>query len=176
MEQPSGPLSKDLPSSFEGNRDFYEENRWQKLGRRLKEEPLIPLGCAATCWALWGATKSIRRGNSYKAQQMFRMRLYAQAFTIVAMVAGSFYHNSDRILRKEYDDLKKEQKAQEKRSAWIKELEARDKEETDWREKMAKVTEVREQEARARRAKEEERVREGGPIARAVKKIKGDVE
>ncbi len=25
-------------------RDFYEENRWQKLGRRLKEEPLIPIG------------------------------------------------------------------------------------------------------------------------------------
>ncbi len=27
-----------------GVRDFYEENRWQKLGRRLKEEPLIPIG------------------------------------------------------------------------------------------------------------------------------------
>lgn len=25
-------------------RDFYEENRWQKFGRKLKEEPLIPLG------------------------------------------------------------------------------------------------------------------------------------
>ncbi len=107
---------------------------------------------------------------------MFRMRLYAQGFTIVAMVAGSLYHNSDRILRKEYDDLKKEQKAQEKRSAWIKELEARDKEETDWREKLAKVTEIREQEAKARRAKEEERIREGGPLARAVKKIKEGVE
>lgn len=107
---------------------------------------------------------------------MFRMRLYGQAFTIVAMLAGSFYYNSDRILRKEYDDLMKERKAQEKRTAWIKELEARDKEEKDWRVKMAKVTEVREQEAKARRAKEEERIREGGPIARAVKKIKEGVE
>lgn len=25
-------------------RDFYEENRWQKLTRRIKEEPLIPFG------------------------------------------------------------------------------------------------------------------------------------
>ncbi|KAI4127121.1 MAG: hypothetical protein LQ338_003363 [Usnochroma carphineum] len=129
-------------------------------------------GCAVTCWALWGATKSIRRGESYKAQQMFRMRLYGQAFTIVAMVAGSFYYNSDRILRKEYDALVQQRKAQEKRDAWIKELEARDKEETDWREKMMKVTQKREEEAKARRAREEDRIREGGPIAKAVKKIK----
>lgn len=92
------------------------------------------------------------------------------------MLAGSFYYNSDRILRKEYNDLMQERKAQEKRSAWIKELEARDKEENDWREKMAKVTEVREKEAKERRAKEEERTREGGPLARAVKKIKEGVQ
>lgn len=103
---------------------------------------------------------------------MFRMRLYGQAFTIVAMVAGSFYYNSDRILRKEYDALVQQRKAQEKRDAWIKELEARDKEETDWREKMMKVTQKREEEAKARRAREEDRIREGGPIAKAVKKIK----
>jgi hypothetical protein len=52
-----------LPSSFDGNTyghlfeelylkkslrwsysDFYEENRWEKFSRRLREEPLIPLG------------------------------------------------------------------------------------------------------------------------------------
>ncbi|KAL9056535.1 MAG: hypothetical protein Q9206_002718 [Seirophora lacunosa] len=176
MEQPSSPLEKELPSSFQGNRDFYEENRLQKLGRKLKEEPLIPLGCAVTCWAFWGATKSIRSGNSYRAQQMFRMRLYGQTFTVVAMVGGSYYYNSDRILRKEYNDLMEARKAQEKRDAWIKELEARDREETDWREKMAKVTEKREEEARARRAREEEKEREGGPIAKAVKKLREGVQ
>ncbi|KAI4160257.1 MAG: hypothetical protein L6R39_000252 [Caloplaca ligustica] len=172
MERPSGPLSKELPSSFDGNREFYEESRLQKLGRRLKEEPLIPIGCAATCWALYGASTSIRRGESWKAQQMFRMRLYAQAFTIVAMVAGSFYYNKDRILRKEYHALMQEKKAQDKRDLWIKELEARDREEKDWREKLAKVTEKREEEAKIRRAKEEELMREGGPLTKAVKKIR----
>ncbi|KAL9016841.1 MAG: hypothetical protein Q9185_005838 [Variospora sp. 1 TL-2023] len=176
MEQPSSPLDRELPSSFQGNREFYEENRWRKLGRKLKEEPLIPLGCAVTCWALYGATTSIRSGNSYRAQQMFRLRLYGQAFTIAAMVAGSFYYNSDRILRKEYDTLMQQRRAQEKREAWIRELEARDAEETDWREKVAKVTEKREEEARVRRAREEEKEREGGPIAKAVKKLKEGVQ
>lgn len=103
---------------------------------------------------------------------MFRMRLYAQAFTIVAMVAGSFYYNKDRILRKEYHALMQEKKAQDKRDLWIKELEARDREEKDWREKLAKVTEKREEEAKIRRAKEEELMREGGPLTKAVKKIR----
>ncbi|KAI4176065.1 MAG: hypothetical protein LQ343_001348 [Gyalolechia ehrenbergii] len=157
-------------------RDFYEENRWQKFGRKLKEEPLIPLGCAATSWALLSAAKSIRSGNSYRAQQMFRMRLYAQAFTIAAMIAGSLYYNKDRILRKQYDDLMRERKAQEKRNAWIKELEARDREEKDWREKLKAVTEKREQEARDRREREEELVREGGPLTRAAKEIKRKIQ
>ncbi|KAL8829356.1 MAG: hypothetical protein Q9170_006197, partial [Blastenia crenularia] len=156
--------------------DFYEENWVQKLGRRLKEEPLIPIGCAVTVWALMGATKSIRRGDSYKAQQMFRMRLYGQAFTIVAMLAGSFYYNSDRILRKQYHELKEAQKKVEKRDAWIRELEARDKEERDWREKIAKVTEKREEEARERREREEVVRKEGGPLRRAVQEVRRKLE
>lgn len=40
--------------------DFFEESRVQKIKRRLIEEPLIPLGCALTVWALLEATKSIR--------------------------------------------------------------------------------------------------------------------
>lgn len=119
-----------------------------------------------------GATKSIRRGDSYRAQQMFRMRLYGQSFTIAAMVGGSLYYNSDRILRKEYEERKQAIKAQEKREAWIKELEARDREEKDWREKIKAVTEKREKEAMERREKEEAYAREGGALTRAAKEIK----
>ena len=43
------------PSSFDNDADFYEESRWQKLRRKIVEEPLIPLGCALTCWALYEA-------------------------------------------------------------------------------------------------------------------------
>jgi len=118
-----------LPSSFDGNTDFYEENRWQKFSRRLKEEPLIPLGCALTCAALVGATRSIRAGDHNRTNRMFRARIYAQAFTLLAMVAGSMYWQSDREKRKEFDGVIAEKKAKEKNEAWIKELEARDEEE-----------------------------------------------
>lgn len=125
-----------------------------------------------TCWALWGATNSIRSGDSYNAQRMFRMRLYGQFFTIVAMVAGSFYYNSDRILRKEYEEILKERKAVEKRNAWIKELEARDLEEKDWREKVKEVTQKRKEEEDVARAKEEAK-KGDGVVTKAVKGLRG---
>jgi len=46
-----------LPSSFDGDADFYEESRWAKFTRRLREEPLVPLGILLTCGALFGATR-----------------------------------------------------------------------------------------------------------------------
>lgn len=36
--------SSNLASLTPDEREFFEENRWQKLTRRLKEEPLIPIG------------------------------------------------------------------------------------------------------------------------------------
>jgi len=120
-----------LPSSFDGDSDFYEENPWQKLGRRLKEEPLIPLGCVLTCWALFGASRSIRAGDHNKTNRMFRARIYAQGFTLVAMVAGSAYWQTDRQKRKEFDKVVIERKAKEKNELWIKELEARDEEDKE---------------------------------------------
>ncbi|RAL60310.1 hypothetical protein DID88_000086 [Monilinia fructigena] len=120
-----------LPSSFDGDTDFYEENRWQKLTRRLKEEPLIPLGCILTSLALVGATRSMRAGDHNRTQRMFRARIYAQGFTLLAMVAGSMYWDSDRKKRKEFEGVLAEQKAKEKNEAWIKELEARDEEEKE---------------------------------------------
>ncbi|KAG0645659.1 Respiratory supercomplex factor [Hyphodiscus hymeniophilus] len=120
-----------LPSSFDGNSEFYEENRWQKFSRRLTEEPLIPLGCLLTCMALFGATRSIRAGDHNRTQRMFRARIAAQGFTLVAMVAGSVYWQSDRDKRKEFDGVVAERKAKEKNEAWIRELEARDEEEKE---------------------------------------------
>jgi len=113
--------------------EFYEENRFQKFTRRLKEEPLIPLGMALTTWALLSAARSVRSGDSAKTNRMFRARIYAQGFTVAAMFAGSMYWKSDRQKRKEYDSVVAEKKAQEKNLLWIKELEARDAEDKELR-------------------------------------------
>jgi Hypoxia induced protein conserved region len=64
---------------------------------------------------------------------MFRARIYAQGFTLAAMIAGSMYWQTDRQKRKEFDKLVEERKAREKNEAWIRELEARDEEEKDFK-------------------------------------------
>ncbi|RKF53681.1 Respiratory supercomplex factor 1, mitochondrial [Golovinomyces cichoracearum] len=121
-------MSRPLPSSFDGNSDFYEESRIQKLLRRLKEEPLIPLGCILTSWALFSASRSIRAGDHNRTNRMFRARIYAQGFTVAAMVAGSIYWQTDRQKQKELDKLIEERKAQVKRAKWLEELDYRDRE------------------------------------------------
>lgn len=113
--------------------DFYEESRLRKLRRRITEEPILPLGCALTCWALYEATKSMKSGDHHRTNRMFRRRIYAQAFTILAMVAGSVYWESDRKRRKEYEGLVGERTKREKYEAWIRELEAREEEEEELR-------------------------------------------
>lgn len=50
------------------------------------------------------------------------------------MVVGSIYYQKDRDKRKEYDLLVAQKKAESKRDAWIRELEARDEE-----DKLAKA-------------------------------------
>ncbi len=83
----------------------------------------------------------MRAGDRYRTNRMFRYRIYGQAFTLIAIVAGSYYYNADRLLRKEYEAIKAEQKAKEKNEAWIKELEFRDQEEKERQNKNNKVRE-----------------------------------
>lgn len=76
------------------------------------------------------------------------------------MLGGSYYYNADRLKRKEFTDLVKQRKAQEKKDAWIRELEARDLEDKEWRQKLGKVRDFQREELE-RQAIEEKRAREG---------------
>lgn len=64
---------------------------------------------------------------------MFRARIYAQGFTLLALVAGSVYYKTDRQKRKQFEGVVAEKKAKEKNEAWIRELEARDSEEKEFK-------------------------------------------
>lgn len=101
----------------------------QKIVRKLKEEPLIPLGIGLTCFAFINAYRAIRKGDSKQANRMFRARVMAQGFTVVAMVAGSMYYSKDREKTTELRKLQEQREAEEKRNKWIRELEVRDEEE-----------------------------------------------
>ena len=94
---------------------------------------------------------------------MFRARIYAQAFTLVAMYVGSLYYSKDRTKRKEFEGVVAEKKAKEKNEAWIRELEARDREEKDM---MAK------REAARRRAEERSTAgRDREPVEKTAEKM-----
>ncbi|KAK1142819.1 Respiratory supercomplex factor 1, mitochondrial [Aspergillus melleus] len=145
--------SEPLPSSMEDNPHFQEETGLQKFRRRFKEEPLIPLGCAATCYALYRAYRSMKAGDSVEMNKMFRARIYAQFFTLVAVVAGGMFYKTERQQRKEFEQAVEARKSQEKRDAWLRELEIRDKEDRDWRERHAAMESAAKEAGKASAAK-----------------------
>lgn len=78
-------------------------------------------------------SKSIKTGDKHRTNRMFRRRIYAQGFTILAMVAGSVYWESDRVKRQQYDKLTEEKKKKERHELWLKELDIREQEEQELR-------------------------------------------
>lgn len=81
----------------------------------------------------------MKSGDSVEMNRMFRARIYAQAFTLVALVAGGMYFKTERQQRREFDQAVELRKKQEKRDAWLRELEIRDKEDREWRERHASI-------------------------------------
>ncbi|ROT35039.1 hypothetical protein SODALDRAFT_329243 [Sodiomyces alkalinus F11] len=68
---------------------------------------------------------------------MFRARVAAQGFTVLAMVAGGMYYSKDRQVSQEIRKLKDQKEKEEKRQRWIRELEVRDEEEKALKAMMA---------------------------------------
>lgn len=100
-----------------------------KLKRLILADPLVPIGCLVTIAALISATKAMRKNDHHTANKMFRRRIYAQGFTIVAIVLGSGYYNKDKEARKKDIENEKERSRREKRDKWLAELDFRDAEE-----------------------------------------------
>lgn len=86
----------------------------------------------------------MRKGDHHTTNRMFRARIYGQGFTLLAIVAGSYYYQHDRDKRKEFEGKVAEKKATEKRDAWIRELEARDREDQEYKAQMRAAREAAE--------------------------------
>ena len=91
---------------------------------------------------------------------MFRRRIYAQAFTVAAMLGGSYYWKEDRQKRKLYETTVAERKAAERKDKWLRELEARDAEEKAFQERMRRI-EGQKKERGRERGRERGNEREG---------------
>ncbi|KAF2863317.1 hypothetical protein K470DRAFT_274564 [Piedraia hortae CBS 480.64] len=138
------PNTAPPPSSFDDLASEYgDETRWMRVRRRIIEEPLIPIGCALTCWALYEASRSIRMGDKHRTNMMFRRRIYAQGFTLLAMVGGSVYWQKDRAKRSQYNELLEDKKRKERHEAWLRELEVREQDEQDFKQLQEKLIQQR---------------------------------
>ncbi|KAK0522301.1 Respiratory supercomplex factor 1, mitochondrial [Tilletia horrida] len=71
--------------------DVVEEPK-DKLFRKLKEQPLVPIGSLLTCAALIAASHQLRKGNRTEFNRALRWRVGFQGLTVVAAVAGSLYY------------------------------------------------------------------------------------
>ncbi|CAK7273981.1 Respiratory supercomplex factor 1, mitochondrial [Sporothrix epigloea] len=130
------PLSEGLPSSD-------QSSPMQKLGQKLIKEPLIPIGCVLTVSAFLSAARAVRKGDHHQAQRMFRARVIAQGFTILAVVGGGIYLADDRKKERQQWALERQQKQQADTQKWIRELEARDAEEKALQERITRRRELR---------------------------------
>ncbi|KAL0880117.1 hypothetical protein ABMA27_002603 [Loxostege sticticalis] len=64
------------------------ETTGQKFSRKFSENPFVPIGALATAGALSYGLWSFRTGRTRMSQQMMRLRIVAQGFTITALVVG----------------------------------------------------------------------------------------
>jgi len=70
---------------------FTGETQVDKLKRKLKENPLIPLGCLLTTGFLLRGLIAFGRKDSSKSQVMMRGRIAAQGFTVFGLMTGIFF-------------------------------------------------------------------------------------
>ncbi|XP_026733440.1 HIG1 domain family member 2A, mitochondrial [Trichoplusia ni] len=64
------------------------ETTKEKFYRKFAENPFVPIGCLATAGALSYGLWSFRTGRRKMSQNMMRLRIVAQGFTITALVVG----------------------------------------------------------------------------------------
>nr|XP_020446618.1 HIG1 domain family member 2A, mitochondrial [Monopterus albus] len=92
---PSGAVTFDLsqPPHIEGFDALprpKDEPFKEKFIRKTKENPFVPIGCLATAGALMYGLRAFHQGKTRQSQLLMRTRIFAQGFTVVALVVGVF--------------------------------------------------------------------------------------
>lgn len=67
------------------------ETMTQRLKRKVKQNPLVPIGAFCTVGALSYGLFSFVRGDAKMQQYMMRTRVAAQGGTLMAIIAGVVY-------------------------------------------------------------------------------------
>ncbi|XP_062875062.1 HIG1 domain family member 2A, mitochondrial [Trichomycterus rosablanca] len=65
-----------------------EEGFRDKFIRKTKENPFVPIGCLGTAGALIYGLRAFKQGKTRQSQLLMRTRIFAQGFTVVAIIVG----------------------------------------------------------------------------------------
>ncbi|KAK9486743.1 hypoxia induced protein conserved region-domain-containing protein [Lipomyces starkeyi] len=91
---------------------------FQKLWYHCKQQPLVPIGIIATCYALTRSAIAVRGGRHKEANKYFTARVVLQGLTLVALVGTSIYMQSDGKSQAE----RNAEKAARRKQLWLEEL------------------------------------------------------
>ncbi|XP_028271567.1 HIG1 domain family member 2A, mitochondrial [Parambassis ranga] len=67
-----------------------DETFKEKFMRKTKENPFVPIGCLGTAGALIYGLRAFHQGKTRQSQLLMRGRIFAQGFTVVAIIFGVF--------------------------------------------------------------------------------------
>ncbi|XP_077434151.1 HIG1 domain family member 2A, mitochondrial [Vanacampus margaritifer] len=67
---------------------YHNEAPNERTMRKMKDNPIIPIGCLATAGVLMFGLRSFLQGKSRQSQMLMRGRIFAQGFTVTALVVG----------------------------------------------------------------------------------------
>ncbi|KYO29936.1 HIG1 domain family member 2A, mitochondrial [Alligator mississippiensis] len=73
---------------FEPSAAHHQERFSDKFKRKMRENPLVPIGCLGTLGALTYGLVCFKKGDRQQSQLMMRARILAQGFTIAALMVG----------------------------------------------------------------------------------------
>lgn len=85
-----GKLEEEMGKDRHTGTALQPETSYDKLLRKMKEEPFIPFGMGATTLILVGGVVSFGLKRTKLSQQLMRARVVAQGATLVAVVVASF--------------------------------------------------------------------------------------
>jgi hypothetical protein len=93
FKMPSERDAKEPPRVYAvGDFSWMEDERYggkKSLWSRVKEDPLVPLGCALTTAVLMGGLVTFQRGQSKLGNKFMQARVIVQTLTVVALAGGA---------------------------------------------------------------------------------------
>ncbi|GKY94385.1 hypothetical protein MPSEU_000404500 [Mayamaea pseudoterrestris] len=86
------------------------ETNEEKMYRKFRQQPLVPIGCAATAYFLISGIRSFQKRDPVRSQKMMKYRVAAQFVTLICFIGYLGVERLDFRVAPMYQDAKKGQK------------------------------------------------------------------